>query len=85
MEQATTSEPLCASCNAACCRLPVMLVTDTGVPPWLIATDRWGGQTMDRLDDGWCVAVDRQTMRCTIYDKRPQICSRSMTNRIPNA
>ena len=29
---------------------------------------------MARLDDGWCAALDRRTMACTIYDKRPLIC-----------
>jgi Fe-S-cluster containining protein len=29
---------------------------------------------MSRLDDGWCAALDRSTMLCTIYDKRPLIC-----------
>ena len=27
-----------------------------------------------RLDDGWCAALDRNTMMCTIYEKRPLIC-----------
>lgn len=64
----------CATCQANCCRLEVMLISDTGVPEKYIAVDRWGGMTMDRLDDGWCAALDRQTMLCTIYDKRPLIC-----------
>ena len=34
----------------------------------------WGGQVMRRGDDGWCVALDRETMRCTIYVHRPQVC-----------
>jgi Fe-S-cluster containining protein len=29
---------------------------------------------MRRLDDGWCAALDRNTMLCTIYEKRPLIC-----------
>jgi Fe-S-cluster containining protein len=29
---------------------------------------------MLRLDDGWCAALDRNTMMCTIYEKRPLIC-----------
>ncbi|MGS0467729.1 YkgJ family cysteine cluster protein [Cobetia marina] len=29
---------------------------------------------MRRLDDGWCAAVDRETLMCTIYDRRPQLC-----------
>ena len=51
-----------------------MLITDTGVPEQHIKTDRWGAETMARLADGWCSALDRSTMMCTIYDNRPWIC-----------
>ncbi|ACQ93018.1 protein of unknown function UPF0153 [Tolumonas auensis DSM 9187] len=64
----------CANCEACCCRLEVMLITDTGVPEHYIAIDPWGGQVMARLDDGWCAALDRDTLMCTIYDHRPLIC-----------
>lgn len=64
----------CASCEACCCRLEVLLITDTGVPDRYIETDEWGGQTMLRLDDGFCAALDRNTHLCTIYEKRPLIC-----------
>ena len=29
---------------------------------------------MRRLDDGWCAALDRDSMRCSIYEVRPLIC-----------
>ena len=64
----------CEICDARCCRLEVMLITETGVPEHYIATDEWGGRSMARLDDGWCAAVDRNTMKCMIYEKRPLIC-----------
>lgn len=64
----------CATCRACCCRLEVMLITDTGVPKEYITEDKWGGETMLRLDDGWCSAIDRETMLCTIYEQRPWIC-----------
>ena len=64
----------CASCAACCCRLEVLLLTETGVPDDFIETDKWGGMTMARLEDGWCAALDRETMLCTIYDRRPLIC-----------
>ncbi|MFT4713728.1 MAG: Fe-S-cluster containining protein [Granulosicoccus sp.] len=70
----SSSDVTCATCQANCCRLEVMLITDTGVPEKYIHYDQWGGMTMDRLDDGWCAAVDRDTMLCTIYEKRPLIC-----------
>ena len=64
----------CSTCAACCCQLEVMLITDTGVPERYIDTDDWGGEVMLRLDDGWCAALDRDTMMCTIYDRRPLIC-----------
>jgi Fe-S-cluster containining protein len=51
-----------------------MLITDTGVPEKYIEEDKWGREVMLRLEDGWCAAVDRETMLCTIYENRPLIC-----------
>ncbi|GGM08712.1 YkgJ family cysteine cluster protein [Pseudomonas asuensis] len=64
----------CDTCAAKCCRLEVMLITDTGVPMRFIDEDQWGSMTMARLDDGWCAALDREMMRCSIYENRPLIC-----------
>ncbi len=73
--QDDTNGPVsCEQCRACCCRLEVLLLTDTGVPAQHIVTDQWGGQSMLRLDDGWCSALDRTTYRCTIYDQRPWVC-----------
>ena len=47
---------------------------DDDPPAEFIATDQWGGQVMRRLDDGWCAAVDRVTMLCRIYERRPGVC-----------
>ena len=69
-----STEVTCENCEACCCRLEVMLITDTGVPHNFIEIDKWGGRTMARLEDGWCSALDRNTMTCTIYEKRPLIC-----------
>ena len=52
----------------------VMLMGDDDVPPELTEQDSWGGWVMARLDDGWCAALDRQSMLCTIYQRRPMIC-----------
>lgn len=68
------AEITCANCEACCCRLLVILITDTGVPDRYIETDQWGGETMLQLDDGWCAALDRNTMLCTIYPNRPLVC-----------
>lgn len=75
--EATTlpdTEVTCANCEACCCKLEVLLISETGVPENFIATDKWGGRTMARLEDGWCAALDRNTLMCTIYEKRPKIC-----------
>jgi len=64
----------CSRCDACCCRLEVMIISETGVPDRFIEFDKWGGRSMLRLDDGWCAALDRNTMKCTIYEKRPTIC-----------
>jgi len=73
-----TTEPAsaisCANCKACCCRLEVMIIDDTGVPEKHIQRDSWGSETMRRLDDGWCSALDRETYMCTIYENRPWIC-----------
>jgi len=73
-QQINTPTVSCTSCAACCCRLEVLLLTDTGVPERFIDEDDWGGQVMRRLDDGWCAALDRNSMRCTIYTNRPLIC-----------
>ena len=46
------TEVTCANCEACCCRLEVILISDTGVPDNFIEIDKWGGRTMARLDDG---------------------------------
>ncbi len=47
---------------------------DDEIPAEMIESDRWGGEVMARLDDGWCIALDRDTMLCRIYDLRPVVC-----------
>lgn len=64
----------CAACAACCCRLEVLLMGDDDIPPELASKDHWGGWVMRRLEDGWCAAVDRQNMRCLIYEQRPAVC-----------
>lgn len=64
----------CSACAACCCRLEVLLMGDDDIPVALSAEDKWGGWVMRRLADGWCIAVDRATMKCSIYDIRPGVC-----------
>lgn len=68
------AEVTCASCEACCCREEAMLFNDTEVPDNLTEKNTQGERSMVRLADGWCKALDRNTMTCTIYEKRPWIC-----------
>jgi Fe-S-cluster containining protein len=49
-------------------------MADDDPPAALIEVDRWGGHVMRRLEDGWCAALDRDTMLCRIYERRPEVC-----------
>ena len=64
----------CDTCRACCCKLEVMLMGEDDIPRRFTRQDTWGGWVMHRLDDGWCAALDRATARCTIYERRPEIC-----------
>ncbi len=71
---APSGEIHCERCAACCCRLEVLLLDDRGIPPHLTATDAWGARVMARCDDGWCAALDRDSLRCRIYSRRPRVC-----------
>jgi Fe-S-cluster containining protein len=58
-----------------------MLITERGVPERFIEIDVWGGGTMARLDDGWCAALNRDTLMCRIYAQRLLICRESATGK----
>lgn len=64
----------CETCLASCCRLLVRLLPGDRVPGHLLAEDDQGLTVMVRGDDGWCLALDRGSLRCTIYAVRPQLC-----------
>ncbi len=64
----------CARCEAICCRLTVVILPGDAVPAGLTTHDDHGLEMMARGEDGWCVALDLDTMRCSIYEQRPQIC-----------
>ncbi len=64
----------CSTCEACCCKLEVLLMGDDDVPRHRTEEDQWGGTVMRRLEDGWCAALDRNTMLCTIYERRPGVC-----------
>lgn len=64
----------CHHCAACCCRMPVLVLGDPLVPERYVREDESGLAFMAQGDDGWCIALDRNTLRCTIYEWRPQIC-----------
>ena len=74
VESLPDTEVTCTDCEACCCRLEAMLFNDTEVPDKFIEIDTRGERRMTRLEDGWCAALDRKTMMCTIYENRPWIC-----------
>ena len=74
--QETDCDPAiqCAECDACCCKLEVMQMGDDDIPARFTVVDQWGGEVMRRLDDLWCAALDRDTMKCRIYEGRPIVC-----------
>ncbi len=74
VESPHDTEVTCANCAASCCRLDAMLFNDTEVPDKFIEINARGDSSMARLEDGWCSALDRNSMTCTIYENRPWIC-----------
>ena len=65
---------LCSNCQACCCLLPVLLMPEDDPPTEFVAIDKHGLSVLAKADDGWCVALDRDSFRCTIYARRPQVC-----------
>jgi uncharacterized protein len=66
----------CSNCEAVCCRLTVVVMPGDNVPDHLVEHSENGPDVMARAEDGWCVALDRGTMRCGIYQTRPDVCRR---------
>ncbi len=69
-----TAPALCSNCQACCCLLPVLLMPGDDPPAHLVVEDAHGLAVLAKGDDGWCVALDRDSFRCTIYERRPQVC-----------
>lgn len=66
----------CDRCDAVCCRLTVILQPEDRIPAHYTTHTGDGLHVMARDDEGWCVAIDGATMRCGIYETRPQVCRR---------
>ena len=66
----------CSNCKALCCRLEVQLIDDADEKIPVQYTEQTADlyYRMKRGEDGWCEALNRDTMLCTIYEMRPFIC-----------
>jgi hypothetical protein len=60
-------------CKAACCRLPLALSKED-VQEGIIRWDLGQPYIIAQDKDGYCVHMDRQTCRCTVYTQRPIPC-----------
>jgi Fe-S-cluster containining protein len=70
------AEPLCARCDAVCCRLTVVVQPEDRTPQHLTEQTKAGLTVMARDTEGWCVAIDAARMCCSIYEARPDVCRR---------
>jgi Fe-S-cluster containining protein len=60
-------------CKAACCKLPVALSTED-VREGVIRWDPGQPYVLAHAQDGYCVHMDRGTLRCKVYEQRPIPC-----------
>jgi uncharacterized protein len=76
-----SKEVTCSTCKAVCCRLEVRLIDDSDdqVPLEYVTLVDKQYLAMKRGADGWCEALDRTQMLCTIYEKRPYLCREYQT------
>lgn len=73
---AAAGVPHCASCDAVCCRLTVVLQAGDRIAGHLTDYTADGLHVMARDEFGWCVAVDPAGGGCSIYESRPEVCRR---------
>lgn len=66
----------CSDCQAVCCRLTVVLDESDRVDEGLVTRTASGTTVMAHAADGWCIALDRVRMCCSIYSQRPAACRR---------
>lgn len=64
----------CATCDALCCHLTVVLGEKDSVPAHLTSLLPSGLHVMAKDQDGWCMALDGRQMKCRIYADRPTAC-----------
>ena len=52
----------------------MVLFAEDAIPQHLTERNAQGVTVMARDADGWCLALDRDKMNCSIYAMRPTIC-----------
>ena len=65
--------PACVGCGQ-CCHMLVELNPAIDDVPEELVVEHNGVRCLDQHGDGACVALERATRRCTIYERRPQVC-----------
>lgn len=58
-------------CRTYCCRLLVRLTEEEAQR---LYPDRPTARFLEKAADGVCIYLDRESFRCSIWDKRPDIC-----------
>jgi len=58
-------------CRTYCCRLLVRLTEEDAER---LYPDRPTARFLEKADDGLCIYLDKETFRCGIWEKRPEIC-----------
>ncbi len=76
MEKTGEIEINCSTCRALCCKLEVQLVDDSDDQVPIEYTEKVDGMytAMKQASNGYCIALNPQTMLCTIYERRPFLC-----------
>jgi uncharacterized protein len=73
MPNASENLPACIGCGK-CCHLLVELTPGVDDVPEDFVVEHEGVRCMDQRGDGACVALDPVSLRCLIYERRPQVC-----------
>jgi Fe-S-cluster containining protein len=67
VEREKRAKITCATCDALCCQLTVVLDEKDDVPAHLTTHLPGGLHVMAKDQEGWCVALDGLHMQCRIY------------------
>lgn len=76
MDEKLNQDISCSTCQALCCRLEVRLIDDSDDQVPIEFVEKIDGfyLAMKQGTDGRCLALNRQTMLCSIYENRPYLC-----------